>query len=82
MALEANWSCTYVKVRIKLNPPEVDQWRSNSAQIVTNQVLNVGEVYWGIKDSKACMGENIEVSGRLKVAINAPRRAKMDQIHY
>ena len=49
---------------------------------IMNQGVNVGEVCWGIKESKECMGEKIEVSGRLKVEINAPRRDKMDQIHY
>ena len=60
----------------------MNQWSSNSGQKITKQGVNVGEVCWGIKDSKACVGEKIEVSGRLKVPINAPRRDKMDQIHY
>ena len=81
-ALETNWCATCVMVRFDLNPPYVDQWRPNSVQTVTNQGVNIGEVCWGIKDSKACVGEKIEVSGRLKVEINAPGRAKMDQIHY
>ena len=47
-----------------------------------NEGVNIGEVFWGIKYSKACVGENIEVSGRLKVAINAPKRAKIGKIHH
>ena len=35
-AQETNWSCACVMVRFDLNPPWVDQWRPNSAQIVTN----------------------------------------------
>ena len=46
------------------------------------QGVNIGEVLWGINESKECASEKIEVSGRLQVAINALRRAKMDQIHH
>ena len=59
-----------------------DKWGPNSSQTVTNQGVNVGEVCWVIIESYTSVGENIEVSGRLKVEINAPRRAKIDQIHY
>ena len=38
--------------------------------------MNIGEVCWGINESKECMGEKKYVSGRLNVAINAPMRAK------
>ena len=69
-------------VRFDLNPPYVDQWRPNSAQTVMNQGVNIGEVCWGIKDSNSCMGEKIHVTRRLYVAINAPRRAKIGQIHH
>ena len=44
--------------------------------------MNVGEVCSGIKDSKACMGENTEASGMLKVVINAPRGDKIGKIHH
>ena len=47
-----------------------------------NQGVNIGEMCWDIKDSKVCMGEMTEVSGSLKVAINAPRRAKIGKIHH
>ena len=60
----------------------MDNWRPKSDQTVMNQGVNIGEVYWGIKYSKVCVGDKIEVSGRLKVSINDPRRAKMDQIHH
>ena len=60
----------------------MDQWSSKSAQKVMKQGVNIGEVCSGIKYSKACVGEKIEVSGRLKVVINDPRRAKIGKIHY
>ena len=44
-----------------------------------NQGLNVGDMCWGINESKESMGEKIEVSGRLNVAINSHRRAKIEK---
>ena len=46
-----------------------------------NEGVNIGEVFWGIKYSKACVGENIEVSGRLNVEINSHGRDKIGKIH-
>ena len=60
----------------------MDESRSNTAQAVTNQGVNVGEVCCVIKDSNACVGENIEVSVSLKVEINASRRAKIGKIQH
>ena len=74
---ESNWSCTCVMVIFDLNTHKVDQWSSNSSQIVMNQGVNIGEVCWGNDDSMECVSKQVEVCGSLQVTINAPRRDKM-----
>ena len=81
-ALAANWICTCVMVKNDLNPPQVDQWSSNSAQTITNQDVNTSEVCWVFNESQKSVGEKIEVNGMLQVAINSHGRAKMDQKHH
>ena len=44
--------------------------------------VKIGGEFWGNNESNSCMGEQVEVCGRLNVTINSHWIAKMEKLHH
>ena len=76
-ALESKYECTCENGQIGLNPPKWAKQAPNQPKMVTNGGVDVFEVYWCNYESLACVGEQLEVSGRLKVGNKCSNNPKM-----